>query len=115
MASELFGGNGVRHEAETIVQIRKRESTGMMTKYKNFAELERDIREEFDPLLSVWEVRSIIGCSAEVVMKLIRAGHLDAYSLAGEPMERERVSAGMQGLRITPSSLRSYLAHIKVK
>lgn len=84
-------------------------------RYKNFEELQAEIRESFDPMLSIQEVRSIIGCSWRFVMELIRTGKLEAFDITGQTVERESVNEKSHGLRITPSSLRDYLNSTKLK
>jgi hypothetical protein len=87
----------------------------MLAEHKNFKELEAEIRESFSPLLSVREIRSILGCSVEVVIDLIKAGKLDAFHLDGTAVDRDRIGYGTYGLRVPPSSLRDYMEAIRVK
>ena len=87
----------------------------MLKEYKDFKELEQDIREEFTPLLSVKEVQHILSCGAYMVIDLIKADKLKAYHLDGSAVNKEAITYYTFGLRITPSSLRDYLESIKVK
>ena len=86
-----------------------------MKDYKDFKDLEREIREEFAPLLTLREVRHILSCSVYVVVDLIKEGKLDAYHLNGTEIERAAIRYDTQGMRITPSSLRAHLESIKIK
>ena len=87
----------------------------MLKEYKDFIEREREIRESFDPLLRVQEVRQIIGCGWNFVIQLIRDGHLEAFDITGRVVERDAVDENTHGLRITPSSLQNYLNQIRVR
>lgn len=83
--------------------------------YKNFAELQTEIRESFDPMLSVRDVRNIIGCSWNFVIQLIIEGKLEAFDITGKTIDRESINENSHGLRITPSSLSDYLDSTKLK
>jgi hypothetical protein len=87
----------------------------MMKEYKDFEQLQRDIRESFDPLLSVRDVRHILACSAFTVIDLIKSGRLEAHHIDGTTVDRERITYETYGLRVLPSSLRDYLEATKVK
>ncbi len=81
--------------------------------YKDFKEEEVRIRSELTPLLSVRDVRTILGVSVGQVLRLVKEGHLEAFGLDG-PMRREDVNGDTFGVRITPSSLQRYLEEIKI-
>jgi hypothetical protein len=81
----------------------------LMTERKDFRALESQIREEFDPMLSVNEVRNIIGCSWRFVIGLVQDGRLTAVDITGRAVDRRDVDDNSHGLRIPPSSLRDYL------
>ena len=87
----------------------------ILAEHKDFRKLEREIREEFDPLLAVREVRSILGVSIPRVIDLIKRGQLEAYHLDGTAVTRDAIDQDTYGLRIPPSSLRDYLDAIRVK
>jgi hypothetical protein len=81
----------------------------------DFRTRELQVRNTFDTLLTVRDVRHILGCSTDVVLDLIKRGVLVAYHLDGVVVEKERVEEARYGLRITPSSLSTYLKNIRVK
>jgi hypothetical protein len=81
----------------------------MLAERKNFTELEHEIRERFDPHLSVTEVRRIMGCSWRFVIRLIQDGRLEAIDITSKVVDRRYVDEDSHGLRIPPSSLRAYL------
>jgi hypothetical protein len=72
--------------------------------YKDFAIEHRRIRESFDPLLKLHEVRKILDCGRGFVLKLIEDGELEAVN-----MTPGRAHDEGNGIRITPASLRDYL------
>jgi hypothetical protein len=82
---------------------------------KDFGQREREIRESFDPMLRIQEVRKIIGCSYNFVIQLIQNGKLDAFDITGRVLDRGEVDEHSYGLRITPSSLQKYLNSNKVR
>ncbi len=81
--------------------------------YKDFKEEEARIRSELTPLLSVRDVRTILGVSVGQVLRLVKDGRLDGFGLDG-PMRRNEVTQDTFGVRITPSSLQRYLEEIKI-
>lgn len=83
--------------------------------YKDFEQRQREIRESFDPLLSINEVRRIIGASAATVVDLIRDGKLEAFHMNGTAIDRRSLDYETRGLRITPSSLQEHLESIRVR
>ena len=87
----------------------------MLVEHKDFKQREREIRESFDQMLSVREVRQVIGCSWKFVIQLVREGRLEAFDITGRVIDRSAVDENSHGLRITPSSLQTYLKSIKVK
>lgn len=78
-----------------------------METYKNFADEQRRIRESFDPLLKLTEVRKILDVGTTFVMHLIETGELEAVSLMGK-------HSGSNGMRVTPASLRNYIERSKI-
>lgn len=78
-----------------------------MEQYKDFHEEHCKIRESFDPLLKLHEVRKILDVGTGFVMRLIETGELEAVSLMGR-------EAGSNGIRVTPASLRDYLDRNRV-
>ncbi len=86
-----------------------------MIEHKDFKAREREMRETFDPLLNINEVRKIIGCSPRFVLNLVREGRLEAYDILGRGVTRDDLCDDVQGLRMTPSSLNAYLESTRVK
>lgn len=80
-----------------------------MDTFKDFAVEHRKIRESFDPLLKLHEVRKILDCGRGFVLNLIETGELEAVNLT--PGRADDVG---NGIRITPASLRDYLDRHKV-
>jgi hypothetical protein len=87
----------------------------MLAKGKDFIEREAEVRESFEPLLSVTDVKRILGCSIPVVIELVRAGRIQAYHLDGTTVQRADVTERTYGIRILPSSLEDYLETIRIR
>lgn len=87
----------------------------MLAAPKDFKLREQEIRESFDPMLRVQEVRNIIGCSWRFVIELVRLGEIEAYDIPGRVVDRSEVDENSHGLRIAPSSLREYLDATKIR
>lgn len=68
----------------------------------------------FSRLLSIRDVRNVLGLSSARVMELIRDGELDCYNVSGRPIERSEITEDTRGVRITPESLREYMDTIKI-
>ncbi len=80
-----------------------------METYKDFAQEHRKIRESFDPLLKLHEVRKILDVGRDFVLQLIQEGELEAVDLAAHrPHEQGN------GVRITPISLRDYITRNRI-
>ena len=75
--------------------------------YRNFAERNRAIRAELDPLLTIREVRDILRISANHVIRLVRQGHLDGYDVVGNRLDK--VDTRSNGIRVSPESLQRFL------
>lgn len=82
---------------------------------KDFSKRESEIREEIDPYLSVRDVRHVLGCSARVVVELIKSGELEAIHLDSSLAVKDALTADTQGLRIAPSSLKAFTNKATVK
>lgn len=79
-------------------------------------EIERNIEayHSFSRLLSIRDVRNVLGLSSARVVDLIRDDELDCYNVSGSPIERSEINEETRGVRITPESLRDYLDGIKI-
>ena len=69
----------------------------------------------FERMLTVKDVRDVLGVSYGVILGHIRNGLIRAYKATGEPIRREEVRDGCYGLRVKPSDLREYLENALVK
>lgn len=69
----------------------------------------------FERMLTMKDVRDVLGISYGVILGHIRNGHIRAYKATGEPVSREEVGDGCYGLRVKPSDLREYLSTVLVK
>lgn len=87
----------------------------MLKQYKNFKELQSEIREEFTPLLRISEVRHIIGCSWDFVVGLVQEGELEAVDITGRTVDRNTIGETSRGLRVPPSSLKDFLDRNTIK
>lgn len=63
---------------------------------------------EFERMLTMKDVRDVLGVSYGVILGLIRGGELRAYKATGEPVSRERLEHGY-GIRIDPADFREFL------
>ncbi len=80
-----------------------------METYKDFAQEHRKIRESFDPLLKLHEVRKILDVGREFVLQLIEEGELEAVDLAAHRSHEQG-----NGVRITPTSLQAYITRNRI-
>ncbi len=70
---------------------------------------------EFERMLTMKDVRDILGVSYGVIYGLIRDGKLTAVRVTGEPISRYEVDDRLLGLRFNPSDVRSFLQHQLIK
>ncbi len=70
---------------------------------------------EFERMLTMKDVRDILGVSYGVIYGLIRDGKLTAVRVTGEPISRYEVDDTLLGLRFNPSDVRSFLQHQLIK
>ena len=70
---------------------------------------------DFEDMLTLKEVRDVLGVSYGVILGHIRNGHLTAYKVTGEPISRDEVGDKTLGIRVRPSDLREYLTNILIK
>ncbi len=71
--------------------------------------------DNFEDMLTLKEVRDVLGISYGVILGHVRNGYLRAYKVTGEPVRREEVGDKTYGLRFKPSDLRAYLSTVLVK
>ena len=71
--------------------------------------------EELERLLSMKDVRDILGVSYGVIYGHVRAGKLKAVRVTGEPVGREEVDDTVYGLRFRPSDVREFLQNQLIK
>ena len=64
---------------------------------------------ELERMLSMKDVRDILGVSYGVIYGLIREGKLKAVRVTGEPVSKDAVNDSVMGLRFRPSDVRSFL------
>jgi predicted transcriptional regulator of viral defense system len=76
---------------------------------KDFAALQEEAREHQEILLTIRDVRNILSVSANVVINMLKDRKLEGYDLFQETPGLAHVHARSNGIRITPTSLKSYL------
>jgi hypothetical protein len=81
---------------------------------QNFREEQERIREELEPLLSIAEVRNILGVSKPVVLRLIESGDIESFDVYGKYVTTNQLMNHNLGIRILPSSVQSYLERMRV-
>ncbi len=69
----------------------------------------------FEDMLTLKEVRDVLGVSYGVILGHVRNGYLRAYKVTGERISRDEVGDKTLGLRVKPSDLREYLTASLVK
>lgn len=69
---------------------------------------------EFERMLTMKDIRDVLGISYGVILGLIQDGELRAYKATGNPVARERLEHGY-GLRFDPTDLRDFLNRRLVK
>ena len=70
---------------------------------------------DLEDMLTLKEVRDVLGVSYGVILGHIRNGQLHAYKVTGEPIGRDEVGDKTFGIRVRPSDLREYLAKTLIK
>ena len=66
-------------------------------------------------MLTMKQVRDILGVSYGVIYALIRDDKLQAVKVTGEPVSREEVDDAVLGLRFSPTAVRQFLQNQTVK
>ncbi len=69
----------------------------------------------FERMLTMKDVRDILGVSYGVIYGLIRDDKLRAVKITGEPVSRYEVDDTLLGLRFKPSDVRQFLKHQSIK
>lgn len=69
----------------------------------------------FERMLTMKDVRDILGVSYGVIYGLIRDDKLRAVKVTGEPVRRYEVDNMLLGLRFRPSDVRQFLQHQLIK
>ena len=64
---------------------------------------------ELERMLSMKDVREILGVSYGVIYGLIREGKLRAVRVTGEPVSKNAVNDTVLGLRFSPTDVREFL------
>ena len=64
---------------------------------------------ELERMLSMKDVRDILGVSYGVIYGLIREGKLKAVRVTGEPVGKNEVNDSVFGLRFRPTDVRAFL------
>ena len=71
--------------------------------------------DNFEDMLTLKDVRDILGVSYGVILGHIRNGQLRANKVTGVPIDRDEVTGKTFGIRVKPSDLREYLAKTLIK
>ncbi len=71
--------------------------------------------DKFEDMLTLKEVRDVLGVSYGVILGHVRNGHLRAYKVTGEPISKDEVGDKTFGIRVKPSDLRQYLTTTLIK
>jgi len=70
---------------------------------------------ELERMLSMKDVRDILGVSYGVIYGLIREGRLRAVRVTGEPVSRDTINDTVLGLRFRPTEVREFLRNPTIK
>lgn len=77
---------------------------------KNFVQEQARAREELLPLLTVYEVRTVLALSEWGVVELIQQGKLRAFNVRGDKLKRTEVNTQtIKGLKLCPLSVQELL------
>lgn len=69
----------------------------------------------FEEMLTLREVKKVLGVSYGILIEMIRNGELEAHKVTGRPITKEELSTETYGLRIPPESLRDFIEYTVVK
>lgn len=70
---------------------------------------------ELEEMLTLKEVKRVLGLSYGIIIEKVREGQLKAYKVTGHPISREELTGATYGLRVQPSDLREYIRQAQVK
>ncbi len=76
---------------------------------------QQQVTTGLERMLSMKDVRDILGVSYGVIYGLIREGKLKAVRVTGEPISRYTVNDSVLGLRFRPSDVRQFLQQQLIK
>lgn len=68
-----------------------------------------------EELLTIKDVKRVLGISYGVIIAHVKQGLIPAYKVTGEPVSRSEVTQSTSGLRFEPSDVREYLNKVLVK
>ncbi len=66
--------------------------------------------DELEEMLTLKDVKDVLGLSYGVILGHVRDGKLKAYKVTGQPINKQDVGDKTFGIRVKPSDLRDYLA-----
>lgn len=72
-------------------------------------------QDDLEELLTMKDLKKVLGLSYGVIIGHIQKGLIPAYKVTGEPVSREEVSDLTTGLRFRPGDVRDYLTRVLVK
>jgi hypothetical protein len=75
---------------------------------------EEQTTEDLEHMLSMKDVRDILGVSYGVIYGLIQDGKLRCWKVTGEPISKHEVGERTWGLRFRLSDVREYLKNASV-
>ena len=75
----------------------------------------KEKKQSFEQLMTMRQVKDLLGISYGLIYALIREGRLDAVKVTGEPVSRNEVDETVQGLRFSPTTIRRFLQESAVK
>ncbi len=78
-------------------------------------ETEATQADDLEDMLTLKDVRDVLGVSYGIILGHIRNGHLKAHKVTGEPIKRHEVNDKTFGIRVKPSDLRKYLTVTLIK
>ena len=71
--------------------------------------LKEQTTTDLERMLTMKDVRDILGVSYGVIYGLIRDGKLRAVRVTGEPVSRDTITDTILGLRFRPTDVREFL------
>ena len=81
----------------------------------DFYDRQRETLESFQTMMSIKDVKMVLGLSVRVVIELVQAGRLPAYKIAGEPIkDPSEIDADTHGLRFLPSDVEDFIKNARL-